>query len=382
VPGMMARPPFTVHTALTDWQWGPFALLVLVGLITAAWWYLRADWRLAMRGRRWPAHRRWAFLAGLVAIDLALQSPVAAFTSDYFQAHIVQHLLLMVVAPPLLALGAPSTLLLQTSSRAVKVRWLAVLRSRPFAVLTHPVIVAAMYFGSMFVFFLTPLINVAMTHMALMDAINLFFLFGSCTYWWPLVGLDPIVHWKMGYGPRMLSAVMGGPIETVLSLAILSDSHPIASMYTLASTHSGADLLWGLTELATALAFIPLFVQWVRSEERRSTRDDAREDRRLAAVTAAAVTPTGSSPITAGSGGQLTTGDVGATGWSSGPAEEHLVDAMGEPDRAATPEPSTARSRGLAPKSAEPAPPLSAWEAEWLARTGSIPGRATAEPTA
>jgi putative membrane protein len=99
---------------------------------------------------------------------------------SYFQAHVVQHLLLMVLGPVLLALGTPSTLLLQSSGRPSKIRWLRVLRSGPFAVLTHPILVWFLYFGLMLVFFLSSLINFSMEHMALMDVINLTFLLGGC----------------------------------------------------------------------------------------------------------------------------------------------------------------------------------------------------------
>ena len=199
MPGMN-RPPFDLHTALTSWQSSPFSIVVAVAVVGLGYWYLRADWRLASRGRRWPGGRTVSFLAGLVAIDLALQSPVATFTGSYFEAHVTQHLLLMVVAPPLLALGAPSTLLLQTSSRAAKKRWLGILHSRAFAIATYPVVVWFFYFGAMFAFFLSPLINFAMLHMALMDAFNVAFLLAGCLYWWPIVGLDPIAQWRMGYG--------------------------------------------------------------------------------------------------------------------------------------------------------------------------------------
>ena len=148
-------------------------------------------------------------MLGLVVVDLALQSPVATLTGTYFQAHVVQHLLLMIAAPPLLALGAPSTLLLQTSSRRTKSTWLKILNSRPFGVLTHPVTVWFLYFGVMFAFFLTSLINVAMEHMWLMDVMNLLFLLTGTLYWWPMVGIDPIVHWRMGYGARMVNIAMG-----------------------------------------------------------------------------------------------------------------------------------------------------------------------------
>ncbi len=270
---------FTLDNALTRWEWSPFPLVVLVVLVLVGWWYLRADWNLAMRGRRWKGIRTASFFAGLGAIDLALQSPVATLTMSYFQAHVVQHLLLMIIAPPLLALGAPSTLLLQTASRQNKTRWLAVLRSRPFAVLTHPITVWSLYFGTMFAFFLSPLINVAMNHMALMDGFNVLFLFGGLLFWWPLVGIDPMIHWKMSYGIRLLTLLIGSGVETFLGVALLGSSKPAASMYSVASTHSGAGLLWSSAEVATFVGLVPIFIQWVRSEERAGLRADAHRSR-------------------------------------------------------------------------------------------------------
>ena len=272
--GAMPMVRFTLHGALTAWDFSIFTTVVLAALIGIGVCYLRAEWSLAARGRRGPSGRRAAFLGGLVAVDLAFQSPVADLAGTYFQAHIVQHLLLMVVAPPLLALGAPSTLLLQTASRATKTRWLRVLRSWPFAVLSHPVTVWFFYYGAMFVFFLTPLINVAMWHMDLMDVVNVIFLFGGMLFWWPMVGLDPIVHWKMGHPFRMLNILLGTGMEAFLGVALLNNSHPAASMYTLASTHAGGALLWVSTELVTLGAFFPIYLQWMRSEDRAARRAD------------------------------------------------------------------------------------------------------------
>jgi putative membrane protein len=287
VPGMK-RSPFDLHTAVTAWSWGPFSLCVLAAVVFLAYLYLRGDWRLAVRGRRWRGRRTLAFLLGLVAVDLALQSPVATFTNWYFQAHILQHLLLMTVAPPLMALGAPSTLLLQAGPEWAKRSWRAVLHSRPFAWATHPVLVWSGYFGAMFVFFLTPLINFAMEHMALMDAFNLLFLLGGCFYWWPMVGLDPIVHWRMGYGAKVLNLAIGVPFESFLGIAIMMEKHPEASMYTLASSHWGGGLLWAATEFTTLMGLIPIMWVWVRSDERAAKRADARTAALLAAPAAPA----------------------------------------------------------------------------------------------
>jgi len=310
--GAMRMVRFTFHNALTAWNFSVFTVVVLAALVAIGVWYLRAEWSLAVRGRRWPGGRRFAFLGGLVAVDLAFQSPVADLAGTYFQAHIVQHLLLMVVAPPLLALGAPSTLLLQTASRTTKTRWLRILRSWPFAAISHPITVWFLYYGAMFVFFLTPLINVAMWHMDLMDVVNVMFLLGGLLFWWPMVGLDPIVHWKMNYPFRMLNILFGTGMEAFLGVALLNNAHPAASMYTLSSTHAGGALLWVSTELVTVGAFLPIYLQWARSEDRIARRAD-----RTAIAVAVASSEDSSPPV---------------------------------------------RPRALTP-----------WEAEWLARTGAVP---------
>ncbi len=280
----MGHLSFNAHSALTRWEMSPFPLLVLVAVIAAAAWYVRATSMLASRGRRWGTRRTVSFIAGLAVIDLALQSPVATFSMGYFQAHVTQHLLLMVVAPPLLAMGAPMTLALQTSSRTGKIRLLRLLNSRPFQVLTHPVPVWFLYYFSMFAFFLTFALGFAMNHMWVMDLVNLAFLAASTLFWWPIVGLDPIPHWQMSHGVRLTSLLLGVPVESFLALALLSSARPAASMYTVGSTHAGAAILWIGAELFTFLALIPVFAQWVRFEERKAARYDAQLDAELAAA--------------------------------------------------------------------------------------------------
>jgi putative membrane protein len=277
------RLAFTFHNAVTHWEFTPFAVLILALAVAAAAWYLKAERSLSARGRQWSRMRSVSFLAGLVAVVLALQSPVASFTMTYFQAHVVQHLLLMVIAPPLMAMGAPMTLALQTSSRSGKVRLLRLLNSRPFEVLTHPIPVWILYYFSMFAFFLTFALQLAMDHMWLMDLVNVGFLFAATLFWWPIVGLDPIPHWRMSHGVRMANLLIGVPVESFLALALLSTTRSAASMYSLDSTHSGAAILWVGAELFTFLALIPVFVQWMHFEERKGLRYDAQLDAELAA---------------------------------------------------------------------------------------------------
>jgi len=402
MPGM-GHLGFSLHNALTQWEFSAFPVSVAVVLIAIAVWYLRANWRLAARGRHWSGWRTAAFMAGLVAVDLALQSPVAALTGSYFQAHVFQHLLLMVVGPPLLALGAPSTLLLQTSSRKTKQRWLAVLRSSPFAAISHPVVVWALYYGAMFVFFLTSLLNFAMLHMWLMDVINIGFLFGATLFWWPMVGIDPIIHWKMSYPARMLNILLGSGVEAFLGVAILNTHKPLASMYTLASSRTGGGILWAATEVVTLGAFVPIFMQWMRSEERIAVRADARgggsvsffgtgtgavagEERELDGQTRQAL-PDRQAAFDSGSGGgggggSRAGGAVGSHGRRAG-RRGGLAAHAGD-DLPASLLPASLAFRAAAANVARPAragatnvpvSELTAWEYACLARTGAVPNR-------
>jgi putative copper resistance protein D len=145
-------------------------------------------------------------------------------------------------------------------------------------VLSHPLVVWVLYYGVMLAFFLTPTIGFAMSHMWLMDLINLGFLFGATLFWWPMIGLDPIPRWGASYPLRMVNLLIGVPLESFLAIALLSSRQTIAPMYSLSSTHAGAGVLWVLTELLTVAAVIPIYFQWMASEDRKTAREDARLD--------------------------------------------------------------------------------------------------------
>ncbi len=276
--GMGAEPVVNVHHVLFDWQSSPFSLAVAVVVVLVLAWYVRASFAVVARGRRWHVRRLLSFALGLAAIEVALGSSVAMYANYTFVAHVFQHLLLMIIAPPLLAMGAPMTLILQTVPRSAKRRILAGLHSRPFGVLSHPIPVFFLYYLSMYAFFLSGALGYSMEHMWLMDVINVGFLGGATLFWWPMVGLDPIMQWKMTPGFKLLNLMIGVPVESFLGIALLMSAKPAASMYTLASTHTGGGVLWAATEVATLAALAPIFVQWTKADAREGKRIDARLD--------------------------------------------------------------------------------------------------------
>jgi putative membrane protein len=272
----MNTPAVDLHNALTQWSTGPFALVVLAALVVGAAWYLRAVRRLEAKGRRWPIGRTTAFIAGLASIELAFGSSVATFSMSDFSSHVIQHMLLMILAPPLLAMGAPSTLILQTSSARTKSAFLRGLHSPAFRILSHPLTVWCLYYGLMFVFFLSALLGFAMAHMALMDLLNVVFLAGGTLFWWPMISPDPIPSWRMGYAAKFVNLLVGVPFESFLGIALMSETSPAASIYSLSGTHAGGGVLWAVGELSIAVAMFPIFRQWIRSDDREARRADRR----------------------------------------------------------------------------------------------------------
>ena len=280
----MSRVAFNFHNALTRWEFSPFALLVLAAAIVAASWYLRAEWSLSTRGRRWSGKRTASFMAGLVALVVALQSPVSTFTMDYFQAHVIQHLLLMVIAPPLLAMGAPMTLALQTSSRSAKVRLLG-----------HPQLPAVQGAHPP----ASGLVPLLLLDVRLLPDLRPRFRHDPHVGHGPdqpglLLGVDAVLvaHRRRRPGPPLEDEPRGEDGATCSSGCRWSRSWPWPSSARpgppppctpLGSTHSGAGILWIGAELFTFLALIPVFVQWVRFEERKGARFDAQQDAEMAA---------------------------------------------------------------------------------------------------
>lgn len=342
--GETRSPRVRLHVLLTSWQTEPLAIVALVVVVAFAAAYVLAARRLSARRRRWPLRRTAAFLGGLAVIVIAVNSGLAAYDDSVFKMHVVQHMLLMSLAPPLLALGAPVTLLLQVSNRRTKTAVLRVLHSLPVRVVSNPGVAFAIGMGTMYVYFLTPVYRLSVTHPLFHDYTHLHFLVAGCLFWWPVVSADPLPA-RLGFGARLGMLLLAIPFTSFLGIAIMNMSHPIAAVHTLADTQAGGAWLWGLNELFTVLGLAVVFPQWMHAEERQA----AREDRRLDARAAAPATPAGArrshadrrlEALTAAYGGALppTLERLPAPGPPAAPGRQGKPDRNGTPARPARPE--------------------------------------------
>jgi cytochrome c oxidase assembly factor CtaG len=236
---------------------------------------------LRRRGRRWPLTSTIPFAAGVFLVWVAVGSGLAAYDEVDVTLHMVQHILLMMVAAPLLAMGRPLTLAAQASPRRAQHGVVALANGRLFGAISHPIVATALYYGSMFGYFLTPLYPYSIDHPLFHDATHLIFLVVGYIFWQPIVGKDP-ARWRFSHPVRAVTLMAGMPVEGLLGLIIALSPRPLSQINTLANTHFAGRAFLATAMLISAVWIGYLLVEWVRESERGASR----EVRRVAAARA------------------------------------------------------------------------------------------------
>jgi cytochrome c oxidase assembly factor CtaG len=235
----------TFDAFLLSWPFDPW---IVVPLVLTAVIYVRGWRRLRQRGAHRFQHRQlYAFLGGLAALLLALASPIDPFADLLLLVHMLQHLLLMMIAPPLLWLGDPLVPLLCGLPTAVRVYWVApFLRLRPVRrlchSLTHPAIAWLLYAAATWLWHVPPLYETALQQPAWHVVEHACFLGSALLFWWPVVQPFPSAprwsHWALL--PYLLLADLQ---NTVLS-ALLTFSEQVLYPH-----YAAMPRLWGFSAL-------------------------------------------------------------------------------------------------------------------------------------
>ncbi|HEY8921615.1 MAG TPA: cytochrome c oxidase assembly protein [Candidatus Limnocylindria bacterium] len=285
-----ATPAPSFPGVLLQWRLEP---LVVVALATAAIAWLILARRVALRhpGHPHPAWRSAAFLGGLAVLALALLSPIEAYEGQLFSVHMLQHMLLELVAAPLLLLGAPATLALRAASPPVRARLLTVLHSRIVTVLSFPLLAWVLFAAVNWGWHFSTLYDQALETPWLHDLQHLTFLGAALLFWWPVVGADP-ARWRLPHPVRLFYLFLAMPQNSFLGIALMSAPAALYSHYltnvrdwgpTPAVDQSvGGMLMWVGGDVVFLLAMGLVVAAWVRAEDRRTARADAREDARIA----------------------------------------------------------------------------------------------------
>jgi putative membrane protein len=241
------------------------ALLAAGGLVYAAG--VRSD-------RAWPWRRTAAWFAGLATIGVALLSSLDAHAHTSMHAHMVQHLLLVIVAAPLLVAGAPLALALRTSV-AARPGLVALLRSRVLALALHPAAVVALLTLVMALSHLPAVYDTALDHPALHAGEHLVYLLSALLFWTTVLGVRPLPHRRSTLA-RMLALLAAMPGMALTGVALMSTAHPAYAHYALADQHGAGRLMWVGGTLPMGALVLVLGIAGLNEEERRQRSVEAR----------------------------------------------------------------------------------------------------------
>src|SRR6202030_2990098 len=279
-----------VAAVLTSWtpDWGTlFLLLAITALYLRGWLRLHAE-----LPHKYTPGRLASFASGLFAIVLALESPVDAFGALLLQAHMIQHLLLIAVAPPLLLLGQPVLPLMRGLPR-----WIFKDALGPFLAshelqqlgraIVHPVVTWFALSAAIVVWHFPRLYELALRSPAWHQAEHACFFWSAVLFWWPVIDVWPS-HSVWPRGAMIPYLLLAGMVNMGLSAILSFSNHVLYASYALAPR------LWGISAIEDQAAaggimwvpgsfamLIPAAILGMQALETRRVRPGAVIPRRL-----------------------------------------------------------------------------------------------------
>jgi cytochrome c oxidase assembly factor CtaG len=282
----------TVANLITVWRFDPLLGTAAIVLGVA---YLYAVRRLHRRHDAWPVGRTVAWVTGCVALLISTSSGVRAYGSAMFSVHMGEHMALNMFVPVLLVLGAPVTLALRVLPPAGSdgqpgprewVLWFV--HSPVTRFLSHPMTAFALFVGSLYVVYFTPLFDTLIRYHWGHEFMSVHFLLTGYLFYWGIIGVDP--------GPKrlpflgrlgLLFAVM--PFHAFFGIATMTMSSNLGDYFYRSLSlpwianlsddqHLGGAIAWGSSELPVLIVVIALVAQWARQDRRDGARKDRHSD--------------------------------------------------------------------------------------------------------
>jgi cytochrome c oxidase assembly factor CtaG/putative copper export protein len=266
-------------------------ILGLLIFITAL--YIRGVVALSRRGVKWPIGRTISFAIGISLLDYATSGGLGLYAHFSFQYHMIAHMVLSMIAPIALILSAPITLALRTlpigrdkAERGIRGILISILHSKPTAIWTHPVVALAIFDGSLFALYFTPLFGNLMSGHFGHLIMDLHFVAAGTLFFHVIVGVDPNPR-RVHHLVRVVILLAAMSIHAFFSIALMSASTLIDGGYyvlldrpwasdLLSDQKIGAAIGWAMGEIPIVVALIATFIQWMRSDAREASRADKR----------------------------------------------------------------------------------------------------------
>jgi len=265
---------------------------LMIGLlIIAVALYVKGVVVLTRRGDKWPVGRTIAFALGVSAIDFATSGGLGLYAQFSFSYHMIAHMVLGMIAPIGIVLGAPITLALRTlpqarqsSERGVRGTLLTALHSKLAVIFTNPITALALFDGSLFVLYFTDLFGSMMQSHEGHLLMNIHFILTGVLFFHVVLGIDPNPR-RIPHLVRIVIVLAAMSIHAFFSVALMSsttliDKGYFASLKTpwlndfLADQRLGGSVGWAMGEIPILLALVVTFISWVKDDSREARRID------------------------------------------------------------------------------------------------------------
>ncbi|MET7659800.1 cytochrome c oxidase assembly protein [Streptomyces sp. NPDC005463] len=286
----MDLPPFTLGRGL-EWSADPF---FLIGCLVALGLYGWGVVRLARRGDSWQVGRTPSFVVGVLTVMLVMCTKLNDYGMVMFSVHMVQHMVISMLSPILLLMGAPITLALRAmpvarrGTKGPRELLLMFLHSRYMRIITHPAFTIPLFIASLYALYFTPIFDTLMGSKVGHLGMMVHFLAVGLVFFWPIMGVDPGPH-RPGYVMRMLELFAGMPFHAFFGIALMMASGPMIGTYehppaslgidALADQTAAGGIAWAFSEVPSVLVLLALLFQWKKSEDRQARRKDRAADR-------------------------------------------------------------------------------------------------------
>ena len=297
VAGISSPPAPTWSRIIFSYE--PDALMIGI-LITAVALYVKGVMVLTKRGDKWPVGRTISFALAIAAIDFATSGGLGLYAHFAFSYHMVAHMILGMIAPIGIVLGAPITLALRTlpqgrnvDERGVRGSLLAALHSKLAIFYTNPLVALAFFDGSLFVLYFTGLFGSLMQSHVGHLFMSIHFLLAGILFFHVVIGIDPNPR-RVPHLVRIVILFAAMSIHAFFSVALMSSSTLIDAGYfaslkspwlpdLLADQRIGGSIGWAMGEIPILLALVATFISWMRDDSRETKRID-RNTARAAAM--------------------------------------------------------------------------------------------------
>ena len=290
--GYPLPPPLEAVRWLTVWRVDPLWLsLAVLGVA----WYVLAVRRLVRRGDRWPVLRTVSWCAGALVLVYTTSGAPGVYGRVLFSTHMLEHMTMSMVVPPLLVLGAPVTLALRTTTarrdgtRGWREWLLAVVHSRFVRLVGHPLVAAGLFMASLIAFYYSPLFGEALRTHTGHVLMNVHFLLVGYLFASVLIGVDPGPQ-RPPYPFRLVLLLATLSFHAFFGVALMSSTALLqGSFFQELQRHWGASLLsdqqtaggiaWGVGDIPSLALALGIAVAWARSDDREARRRDRAADR-------------------------------------------------------------------------------------------------------